>query len=202
MVTSIILGIVLYTKIPRNNPSFILDKEAQCFIDNKKLVLAELDKKKQHTYYVNSLSDFTGYQLGLSSAEIDRLLAYRETGKRIYSQKEFQKITQIDQTKLDSIKSLLRFPKQKLSKKQRLKRKPKNSYKSIRLTKKLNLNTVSAKELQQKLQLPNFIANRIVRFRASLGGFNSIDQLDKVYDILPYQLVRLKTNGFVKNTSE
>ncbi len=183
--------IVAYNKFPRNSGAFVLNKEAQCFVDNKQSLLAEAKSKKAFSYYVNSISDYTGYQLGLSPDQIDRLLAYRKTGKRIYTINEFKQIAGVNLQQLDTIRGRLKFPKKKFQKFKKKKI-------SVILKQKIEMNSVSAKELKEKLQLPEFLANRIVNFRTSLNGFSSMDQLKKVYGILPYQLKRLSINGYLK----
>ncbi len=186
--------IVLYKNVPPKKAAFVLNNEAQCFVENQQALLAEAETEKVFTYYVNSISDYVGYQLGLFPDQIDRLLAYRNAGNLIYTVKDFEKVTSIDPNQLDSIKSFLKFPKQKFQKPKKLKQKST----SIVLKEKLEMNTVSAKELQEKLKLPDFIARRIVNFRTSLNGYKSMDQLEKVYGILPYQLKRIRVNGYLK----
>ncbi|WP_010180926.1 ComEA family DNA-binding protein [Aquimarina agarilytica] len=186
--------IVLYNKYANIGASFVLNEEAQCFVDNQQLLLAEAKSKKEYTYYVNSISDYSGYQLGLSLEQIDRLFAYREAGNRIQTEADFKKVTNINEAHLDTIRQFLRYPKKIFIKikKGQWKTKP------IMLKQKLEMNTVTAIELQQKLKLPEFLAKRIVKFRSSLNGFDSLKQLEKVYGILPYQLKRIKANGFLK----
>lgn len=172
---------------PRSEPSLILDKEGQCFIDNQELILAEAKPKKDYTYYVNSITDYGGYRLGLSLKQLDNLFTYREKGNKIYTLKEFQKVSEIDSVKLDSIKHLLVFPKYRPKKKQRTKVNKKLSNTKV----KRDINKVNSAELYAKLGFPSIIANRVVKYRKHLKGFSSMEQLKKVYDITDDQLEKL-----------
>lgn len=172
---------------PRSEPTLILDEEAQCFVDNQELILAEAKPKNNYTYYVNSITDYGGYRLGLSLKQLDNLFAYREKGNKIYTLKEFQKISEIDSVKLDSIKHLLVFPKYRPKKKYRVK-----VNKMLSNTKvKRDINKVNSAELYAKLGFPSIIANRVIKYRKHLKGFSSMEQLKKVYDITDDQLEKL-----------
>ena len=188
---AILLGLLcffifLYHQLPNYAESFVLDVEAQKIIDNRKDSLqTQLKSKKVYKYYVNSINDYKGYQLGLSPAEIDRMLDFRRAGNKIYSLEEFAKITQIEITRLDSIKHLLIFPKQK---------KRKNNTYRKKIIQKFDINKITAVQLQNELRLPKSLANRIINFRSSLNGFSSMDQIDEVYYISPSQIKIIKEN--------
>ena len=178
--------------IPVSESEFLLNEEEQCFIENQKLIQSE--PKKQYTYYVNSISDFGGYQLGLSVSEINNLLSFREKGNRIYDLKQFQEITGINNIRLDSIKHLLVFPrKKKIIKKNTSKKK-----KVKKVSVKRDINTVSSQELYARLKFPSKIANRIINYRKSLTKFEKMEQLKNVYDISNEQIEELNTYYEIK----
>jgi len=162
--------------LPKTEPSFILDEEAQCFLDNQELILEDEAEKNKYTYYVNSISDYQGYQLGLSVSEIDKFLAFRNKGGKIYSLIQFKKITGIGQLKLDSIKSQLVFPRSKIK---HISAEELKNRKVI----KYDLNKVTSAQLYSKLKLPSMIANRVIKFRKYINGYRSMEQLTDVYDI-------------------
>ena len=58
----------------------------------------------------NFITDFKGYQLGMSTQEIDRLLTFRKTGKFINSAEEFQQLTKISDSLLQKISPFFKFP--------------------------------------------------------------------------------------------
>ena len=180
--------IAFFKWYPVSEPAFVVNEDLQCKIDNKKLIEEELKAKKVYKYYINSINDFQGYQLGLSTYEIDSLLAFRKKGKLIYDTEQFQKITGVRQKLLDSIAPFLVFAKPR-----------KAVYKPVsHRAKSKDINKASYFELKN-LGIPNKIANRILNYRNSIGGYKSMQELQKVYDIEQSHLDILNKKFFVKN---
>lgn len=175
-----------------NEPQFTINEAVQCSVENHKLILAEAKEKEKHKYRynVNTLTDFQGYQLGLKLSEIDLLMEYRKSGSFIYNLKQFQSITNMEPAFLDSISPYLIFAKQKI-------KKP-IGYKSTLTLKTKDINKVTALELKQ-LGLPHKIAYRIVNYRSSIGGYKSMEQLEKVWDIEKKHLDVLNETFSVSN---
>ena len=103
--------IAFFKWYPISEPAFVVNEDLQCKIDNQKLIEEELKANKVYKYYVNSINDFQGYQLGLSTYEIDSLLVFQKKGKLIYDIEQFQKITGVRKKLLDSMAPFLVFAK-------------------------------------------------------------------------------------------
>jgi hypothetical protein len=58
----------------------------------------------------NFITDFKGYKLGLSVAEMNRLLAFRKTNKYVNSASEFQAVTKVSDALLQEISPYFKFP--------------------------------------------------------------------------------------------
>lgn len=58
----------------------------------------------------NFITDFKGYQLGMSVSEIDRLLAFRKQNKFVNSAEEFQAVTKVSDSLLKVISPYFKFP--------------------------------------------------------------------------------------------
>jgi len=181
--------------LPIHKPEFLINTEIQAKLDLQKTAYQTKKNKNTKTYYVNSINDYIGYQLGLNTKQIDTLIRFLESGKLIYNLKEFQKIVQVDFNQLDILKNKLRFPKKRIISKPFITSKTKNKFYT---KKQFNLNKVTAIQLEKELQLPTFIAKRIVKYRTYLNGYKNIEQIEKVYSILPYQIERIKNHCFVK----
>jgi len=83
----------------------------------------------------------------LSTEEIDRLLQHREKGNYINSAKEFQKVTHVSDSLLNTIEPYFKFPDWVTNKETNNKRNVIVS-KSEESSIKQDLNTVTAKELR------------------------------------------------------
>src|SRR5690606_37451939 len=82
---------------------------------NNQMIIDSLKKvsEPKYTFYPfnpNFISDFKGYQLGMSVEEIDKLLEFRKTGKFVNSAKEFQAVTGISDSLLRVISPYFKFP--------------------------------------------------------------------------------------------
>lgn len=143
----------------------------------------------------NYLSDFKAYQIGLSVAEIDKLLKYRATNKWINSAEEFQTVTGVSDSLMMIIEPYFRFPEW-----------VKNSgkfQKSItgkaEVSAIADLNTVSAEDLQVVNGIGEKLSERIVKYRNSIGGFLSEEQLKDVYGLSPEVIARINEKFQVIN---
>jgi len=138
------------------------------------VLIKMLSKNEIHPYNPNFITDYKGYDLGMSVEEIDRLHSFRKLNKYVNSAKEFQKITQVSDSLLEVMSMNFKFPdwvaKKDVSDIQTL------SYQK-------DLNKAEAKDIHKATNLEFKIAYRVVNFRNKLGGFLSFDQLNDVYDL-------------------
>ena len=64
-------------------------------IDSLKVIEIENRKLKIFPFNPNYISDYRGYNLGMSVEEIDRLHRFRESGKWINSTADFKRVTKV-----------------------------------------------------------------------------------------------------------
>ncbi len=155
--------------------------------DSLKQIEAENRKPKIYPFNPNYITDHKGYTLGMSTAEIDRLLVYRDSGKFVNSAREFQQVTGVSDSLLKEIQPRFKFPEWITSRKKTAKAKPKVSHpsstnKSLPVTKK-DINTVTAEELKVIRGIGNVLSERIIKFRKRLGGFLIDEQVYDVYGL-------------------
>ena len=154
---------------------------AQNSIDSLKVEALKRNSPKIYPFNPNYLTDYKGYMLGMSTAEIDRLLAYRKTNRWINSSEEFQLITQVPDSLMHKISPFLKFPEWA--------HKSNTTYKmnAEPLLKvngpKRDLNTVNAEELQKVKGIGAVLSERIVKYRTKLGGFVGDIQLKDIYGL-------------------
>ncbi|AXG72847.1 hypothetical protein DVK85_00810 [Flavobacterium arcticum] len=65
---------------------------------------------KIYPFNPNYITDYKGYTLGMSNAEIDRLHKFRETKKYVNSAEEFQEVTKVSDSLLEKIAPYFKFP--------------------------------------------------------------------------------------------
>ncbi|KKN78780.1 hypothetical protein LCGC14_0347030 [marine sediment metagenome] len=163
----------------------MVESEEQIKIDSLKNIAAKNDTIAIYPFNPNFITDFKGYTLGMSVAEIDRLHSFRDENKYVNSAKEFQNVTNVSGSLLIRISPYFKFPAWTQNRE-------KNSFKktntfvvkseSIKVVYK-DLNTTTAEELQQINGIGEKLSARIIKFRDRLGGFLVDDQLFDVYGL-------------------
>lgn len=144
-------------------------------------VLSQKDTLQIFPFNPNYISDFKGYQLGMSVAEIDRLLKFRETGKFVNSAQEFQKITKVSDSLLLILKPYFKFPNWVTNTSNKSKATPTLSKKKIDSIYDLNLATVE--QLIAIKGIGETLANRIINYRTKLQGYSFNEQLYEVWNL-------------------
>jgi DNA uptake protein ComE-like DNA-binding protein len=144
-------------------------------------VLSQKDTLQIFPFNPNYLTDYKGYQLGMSVTEIDRLLKYRETGKFINSANEFQKITKVSDSLLMVLKPFFKFPDWVKTASKEKKEEPKFVNKNLDSI--IDLNSATLEQLISIKGIGETLANRIINYRTKLQGYSFNDQLFEVWNL-------------------
>ncbi|MRT18015.1 helix-hairpin-helix domain-containing protein [Vitellibacter sp. q18] len=145
-------------------------------------------KPKHYPFNPNFITDYKGYTLGMSNAEIDRLLQFRKQGNWINSVADFKKVTGVSDSLLDVLAPHFKFPEWVTNPK------PKTNFSNTAFEKgfsekpfsqKIDLNTATVEQLQQVSGIGEALSNRIISYREKLGGFSDNLQLYEVYGLSP-----------------
>ncbi len=147
--------------------------------------LTNLNRKQQKSSFnPNYISDYKGYQLGMSLQEIDRLHAFREKGKYIKSVADFKKVTLVSDSLLKEISPFFKFPTFKKSTKKQF------TTRAVIVVK--DINTASVDDLSKVSGINYKTANTIVKYRALLKGYTFLEQLNEVWGLSNKALHHLK----------
>lgn len=148
-------------------------------VDSLQIINAEQSKPKIYLFNPNYITDFKGYQLGMSVEEIDRLLSFRKTGKFINSKEQFQKITLVNDSLLEKISPLFKFPDWVSAKK-----KTDSKFKEGKSKKEIivkDINAATVKDLILVYGVGDKLANRIINYKIKLQGYSYNNQLYEVW---------------------
>jgi len=167
-------------------------------IDSLRLVEIESQQTKIFPFNPNYITDYKGYTLGMTPDEIDRLLKFREQNKWVNSVKQFQDVTKVSDSLLNSISPYFKFPEWVTNPKPTSSFKYQNNAPKT-FTQKTDLNIATAKQLQRINGIGEKLSDRIIKFRNKFeGGFIDDVQLQDVYGISPEVLQRLLNEFTVK----
>jgi len=184
------------TKIPKNDPKIAIFRER---IDSLKALKIADTLPKIYPFNPNFISDYKGYVLGMSLAEIDKLHRFRESEKWVNSVADFKKVTGVSDSLLAEISPYFKFPEWVTNPK------PKQSYTSRKrktTAEKMDLNTAGVDELLTIEDLTEKLAIRTVNYRTRLGGFLEDNQLFDVYGLPSAMVFKIKDDFTVKTKPE
>ena len=187
-------GIYLFADFSSDNKIDLNTDEITLFqqqIDSLKLIEIEKRKPKIFPFNPSFITDYKGYRLGMSTEEIDRLLAHRNKGFYINSAKQFQQVTKISDSLLAVLSPNFKFPDWINKKKYPKKKYSVNTTQKVFTGEKQDLNTATAMQLQEVNGIGEKLSERITKFRGTLNGFLSDDQLSEVYGLKPEVISRV-----------
>jgi len=159
-----------------------------------------LKKKKSYKlkpFNPNFITEYKGYVLGLSTEELDRLYAYRRENKWVNSVSDFKKVTKVSDSLLGVISPLFKFPDW-VGVSTTSKRYQKSKFPVKSFAQKEDLNSITSIELQEKIGVPDFIAERIIKHKDHLNGFISDLQLKDVIGLYENQRTKILSLYTVK----
>ena len=153
-------------------------------IDSLKLIEIENSKPKIFPFNPSFLTDHKGYQLGMSTDEIDRLLSHRAQGNYINSTEEFQEITMVSDSLLNAISPYFKFPDwaQNQKTRKKIRTKTKNSEEDKNYVQQ-DLNSATEEDLMVIKGIGPALAQRIIKYRNLLQGYSMNDQLYEVWNL-------------------
>jgi DNA uptake protein ComE-like DNA-binding protein len=160
-------------------------RKHQKWIDS--LSQINVSKPKIYPFNPNFLSDHRAYELGLEPQSIDRLLAYRKSGKWINSAEQFQSVSGVNDELMARLRPYFTFPKRKktdpLIKKEFV---------------KIGLNQCEALDLERIYGVGKKLSQRIVNYRKYLKGYSDVDQLYEVFGLDSIVVQRIQKRFEIK----
>lgn len=184
-------------KIEVDNESLIVFQRE---IDSLKQIELESRKPKIFPFNPNFITDDKGYTLGMTTEEIDKLLAFRAKNQWVNSVKEFQNITGVSDALLAKISPYFKFPDWVTN------QKPKyenygfsSSNKPKSFEQKIDLNKATRSQLKRVYGVGDKLSQRIVEYRNKFkGGYASDQELAEVYGLSPEVIERIINEFTVK----
>lgn len=153
---------------------------------------------KMYPFNPNFITDYKGYKLGMSVAELDKLHAFRKENKYVNSAEGFQAVTGVSDSLLAVLSPYFKFPdwvKNKTTSKSVTFLNKNSAYfsKKEKLVVK-DINQATQEDLIKINGIGEAISKRILKFKESLGGFVSMEQMKDVWGLSPEVIEQLNSN--------
>lgn len=164
----------------------------QSQIDTMKVEKANY-KPTIYPFNPNFITDFKGYKLGMSTAEIDRLLEFRKKNLYVNSAEEFQELTKVSDSLLATMSPYFKFPDWVKNKKQSkaFENYPNHAYAKKEKIQIIDINLASQEDLIKVYGIGPGLSERILKQKEALGGFISMDQMNDVWGLSPEVIEKL-----------
>ncbi|MFP9099661.1 helix-hairpin-helix domain-containing protein [Flavobacterium sp. RHBU_24] len=161
---------------------------------------------KIYPFNPNYITDYKGYSLGMTVAQIDKLKAFRKQNKWVNSAADFQQVTGVSDSLLAVMVPYFKFPDW-VTKKQAAKDekqfadsypdketyyKNQDAKRPAVVIKQLDINDALEEDLISVRGIGPAFAKKLLRRRADLGAFVSMDQMDEFKEFSPDAVAGLK----------
>lgn len=175
--------------------------------DSSESMMGEaLPKNKSAVYFpfdpnLATKEDFL--KLGLSKEISNRIVKYRDSGGKFYKANDLKKIYGLKEHEYEKLLPFISIQPQDRFTKYELDKPPNDSLitKSIEtIIVRFDINQVDSTALIQVNGIGKVLSGRIVKFRESLGGFVSLNQLNDIYGIEEYARNNLIEQSFIVET--
>ncbi len=173
-------------------------------IDSIKEVNQE-NSNKIYPFNPNFISDYKGYKLGMTEAQIDKLHQFRKQNKYVNSKSEFQKLTGVSNEWMKQYAIYFKFPDwvtDATTKNYQTKYDNKFQKFDKKESKIIvqDLNTADQVELEKVYMIGEKLALRIISERERFGNFVSMEQLGFIWGISPEAIADLNKKFQIKSS--
>lgn len=180
--------------MPVQNATLLrLNKE----VDSLRKVAQKNKKDTIFPFNPNYLTDYKAFTLGMTTEQIDKLLAFRKEGKFVNSAEEFQKVTNVSDEFLSKIAPYFKFPEWVTNRKS-VDYKNENETETTKNQPKIDINKASKEDFMKINGIGLVFAERIIKYREKLQGFSDISQVAEIYGIENQVVKRISERFDVK----
>lgn len=192
---------LIYFFVDFSSPSqFFPDKEKWMSLQREIDSIKNDNENKEERKFLfnpNFITDYKGYKLGMTVEQIDRLLVFRKEDKYVGSPKEFQDVTKISDSLLNTMIPYFKFPDW-VAKKKEVKGYENYPNQKIFIKKEKNilidLNEATQEDLIKVRGIGEALSLRILKQKESLGYFVSMEQLEDVWGLSPEVILNLNNH--------
>ncbi len=148
----------------------------------------------------NTLDEKGLLKLGLTPKVTHTLINYRSKGGYFKTPEDIRKIYGLSKNDADRLIPFIHIASSKIKYQDSKQIDETASTHSINSYKKININTATADDWKAFPGIGDILANRIVKFRTSIGGFKSVDQVAKTYGLKDSVFQQIKPYLFIKDS--
>ena len=157
---------------------------------------------RMYPFNPNFINDFKGYKLGMSTEQIDKLLAFRKQGKFANSPKEFQSVTGVSDSLLNTMVPYFKFPNWVNNSNKKEFSKTNSTWKEYPKEEELkiiDINQATKEDLMKVYGIGDAISDRILKQKEVFGEFVSMEQMSDIWGLSPEVVEKLNQIFRIRN---
>ena len=163
--------------------------------------VADTTKHELFFFDPNTLSEEGFITLGLPQKVTHTLVNYRNKGGYFKTPEDIRKIYGLSKADADRLIPFIRIAASNKKQKEQAKYEQPVPNTQSHQYKKININTATAEDWKAFPGIGDAIGNRIIKFRSSIGGFKSIDQVGKTYGLSDSVFQAIKPYLYITDSS-
>ncbi|MBS1746165.1 MAG: helix-hairpin-helix domain-containing protein [Bacteroidetes bacterium] len=148
----------------------------------------------------NTIGEDGLLQLGLTPKVVHTLINYRSKGGYFKKPEDIRKVYGLSNNDADKLIPYIRIKSSEKNETE-TKQQDESHFTIVKQGyKKININTATVEDWKAFPGIGDILANRIVKFRTSMGGFNSVEQVSKTYGLKDSIFQQIKPYLFLKDS--
>jgi competence ComEA-like helix-hairpin-helix protein len=175
--------------------------EEQNFISVRDTTLKDTVSKALFYFDPNTLDEDGFTKLGLNEKVIHTIINYRNKGGYFKTPEDIRKIYGLSKADADRLIPYISIASSTNKQKEVPKSSQPGAQNQNQQFKKININTATAEDWKAFPGIGDIIANRIIKYRTSMGGFKSVEQVGKTYGLSDSVFQRIKPYLFLKDST-
>ena len=180
---------------------FPSSKTQSSFVAVPDTIVNDTIKKELFYFDPNTLSEEGFAKLGLPQKTIHTLINYRNKGGYFKTAEDIRKIYGLSKTDADRLIPYIQIASRSNQKKENSEPPQAVSKAQIHQYKKININAATAEDWKKFSGIGDVLANRIIKFRTSIGGFKTVEQVGKTYGLSDSLYQQIKPYLFLKDST-
>jgi competence protein ComEA len=176
-------------------------KTQSSFVSAINTVVNDTAKKALFYFDPNTLNEEGFVKLGLPQKTIHTLINYRNKGGYFKTAEDIRKVYGLSKAEADRLIPYIQIASNANQKKEKVVSEQIIAKAQSHQYKKININTATAEDWKKFSGIGDVLANRIIKFRTSIGGFKTVDQVGKTYGLSDSVFRQIKPYLFLKDST-
>ncbi|MEP6467380.1 MAG: helix-hairpin-helix domain-containing protein [Parafilimonas sp.] len=178
-----------------------VSEKSTSYISAVDTIVNDTAKKALFFFDPNTLNEDGFEKIGLPQKAIHTLINYRNKGGYFKTAEDIRKIYGLSKSDADRLIPYVRIAASNKNEKPEIKKYEQPNAAQLHQYKKININTATVEDWKAFPGIGDILAARILKFKTSIGGFKSVEQVGKTYGLSDSVFQSIKPYLLLKDSS-